>query len=645
MESDGATNDRASLQATQLCMEVPMEDRTTKEKGILAQARNNNNKSSNKTTSLVGPCHMLMAQPLLKTSGADSRTNGFSSEKIVRFDPRIQRDYIFKRKRIYEYVEWDAAGGKKRKFVENATTTVSVWDGVSKVERHLVECCERCWTQQSQNKNEYGEIDDDLDDAEYVRRQVASLSSSSSYLGGVLAIEKEAHFAAILASKCNTMSSRSLAIAILERTLVAYLRENHALLKEKQAKEETLDQEKDVGDDDDDEEEEEDETEVPNTRSSRYTRVHNPRIRLKVEDTMRADASSMSSQASESSDAPSQDTRTSQRFEHFFAAGGLKILSQWLGDASAYDIVTYRQQPTVKYTKKNPPAAMTTTERRASATRPIVVTILHFLEHIPIEKKMVMGSKINKQIQNLGKRIAKIIEAQQNGNAPEEDLNNWTSTETVSNVEALQQALEAVSAVKAAWRKKTAQKQPSITSFNDPFQSFKDSIKERMEELNQFQRGVIAKPEWYQFPGTEKAAISVKKKKTSMKELAAKERQAERQKLQMKIQQVKSKNSKSLAELRKRLQKIYEEKNSPVPAPQKSNGKSVAWKDGMKTEKLRNRHKLEEVFVFVKDLPASNTEVAFEDTNLEFLTDSCALKSEEGSFREGNRDNDSEMRK
>lgn len=525
-------------------------------------------------------------------------------------DPHIQNDYIAKRRRIYERntSSWNctsqAAERSSSQTLPPSTTLIRhPWDGVSKAERALVECCELPMDMDMDGKaknpkNEYGDIDL-ADSEEYIRQRIA-LSSSWS-LGGVLSLEHEVRFAAVMASECHNVVSKSLALAILERTLEVYLREEAAAKEEEALKAKTVMMEDggtEIG-----------ESGVPSesdiTQSSRFTRIQNRRkLILEANEAKEDEFTSPASSSTESG------FGKPRRLEWFLAAGGLKILNQWLADASGYDIVEVIEPTLAKPNKKSTAnVPETVLKRKAPPTRPIVYTILRFLEHIPFDKDVVMKSKINKQVQKLGKRVASIMEANRTGKAPLEDLENWTTDRTLSHLEIFGQIRDSVSAIKSSWREKTSKESTSSETLADPFQSLQDLIKDRLQELTQFESGEGFAPEWYledPSPST-KSNAPAHKKLTKMQEMAANERKSEREKLQQKIKEVKKKNQASLALLKEKLRKQREDYglSSLMAKKVESNGKRVCWKDGLDTQRMRHRRKLEEVFVYVKGTPSA----------------------------------------
>ncbi|KAG7356066.1 hypothetical protein IV203_000752 [Nitzschia inconspicua] len=566
------------------------------------------------------PTHILMALPMPNTrdeNGSDAPVNGHlasnnSREKragqqrtLHSMDAHIQNDYIAKRKRAYESSGWDTI----KKVSTPPILIQHPWDGVSKVERDLVECCELPLDVDDDGrarnpKNEYGEIDI-ADSDEYIRQRIAT--SSPWFLGGVLAVEHEVRFASILATECQNVLSKSLALAILERTLEVYLKEK-AAEEEEALKAEKLEDETctEAGD----ENTKQNPTFGEDKSSSRFTRIQNHRERAGQLEEDKANHVP--------SNGSTEESVETRRLERFLAAGGLKILNQWLANASGYDTVPFKDSSVAKSNKTSTAKVQEVVmKRKAPPDRPIVYTILRFLQHIPFNQNVIMSSKINKQVQKIGKRVTSIIEAQQAGKAAQEDLENWTSDETLSSVDALVQIREAVNAIKSTWREQTTKQSSSIQNLIDPFQALREQIKERLEELTQFESGKGSAPEWYienPLP-SQKINVAAPKKLTKMQEMAALERKAEREKLQQKIKEVKRKNQASLALLREKFRKQREDVGlSNFKAKKKDKeGKQVCWKDGLDTQKMRHRRKLEEVFVYIKGTPSAGWRDTKED--------------------------------
>jgi len=548
----------------------------------------------------VGPSHVLMNFSYISSSKKKLTDNLSSPTSISTLTSPKQLlltsgDYIYKRKKAYE-----SSQSSLSSFTNNMFPTI--WDGVSRVEKELVECCERL-------HDDYDDDDDDDDDDEVKTIEDASSEVKSTtmpkMLGGVLVVEKEVRFCAILARSCHTIGSKSLALAILERSLEVYLEEEKRIEKNFTSDDGVKDDENvglNINDNNNQDNNNDYNNKVKKANiSSQCTRYQNRRKRLRLD--MDGNASDkITTSTVESIGNLNRKTKRKQRFENFFAAGGLRILNQWLIDASSYDIIVTSnpaQRPTTNSTSVTGENVNTevTTEKKANTTRPIILTMLHFLEKIPFEKKTVMNSKINKQIQKLGKKVAVIREAHKNGQASNEDLDNWTTNKFITDDIALSLIQTAVDAVKKSWREKASENNQILqSSINDPFQSLKSKIREWSAQAETENKNA-----------THSSSLATKGKIANGGGDEIEEEKPERDK-RKKIKQVQSRSQKSLQKLREKLRKRKIETGvSPVDSLQSKigNKKRVVWKDGLQSHLKRNRQMLEEVFVFTKDLPSS----------------------------------------
>lgn len=585
--------------------------------------------ASSKNGAFSGPSHVLFSSfasgcsPVEFSSEPEAGASPSKTreKQYLRFDPRLERDYIHKRKRAHQIVACLSISS-------SATNIVSApWEGVSNVERELIDCCESLDSDFYSRDNYLGIKGDDDETDSGVPLLDASLSSpalpsspSKNLIGGVLAVEKETIFAAILSRGCHTLASRSLVLAILERTMEVYLADEATgalLLQQQKGKDNKEDYvERDntgVGSVRENNHNENERAAQPRQQSLRYqNRVK--RVRSLRDEELRNVSDHVTSNtnicdldilsSSAATDITTCAKQGERRFEFFFAAGGLRILNQWLTTAS----LTTASDSAVKSISSTRGRTETTHAiQKAHATRPIALSILRFLEHIPFDKKTVTKSKINKQIHKLGKKVALIKEANQKGQAPEEDLDDWTSGKPLAHDEPLVEIIVAVDAVKASWREKAKTKRERKQP--DPFSALQSKMKERLEVLTAFESGtLLTKPGWYR---STVAPATLMKKAAPSKRKAPSEAEVEKLNLQKKIKQVQSRSQKSLQQLREKLRRRKIE-NSHIHSTGAvnsvssfSNNRKVTWKDGLKSQVARNRKMLEEVFVFAKDLPSS----------------------------------------
>lgn len=464
------------------------------------------------------------------------------------------------------------------------------------------------------------------------------------------------------------MASRALALAILERSLKAYVEEETANARLKQQQREEREQK--IQNSEQEEKAEDAVATEPLQQSLRYQNRMEKRRKLAEKgdsecsrsDTTTASGSSISDSGMDTISSSNINSNSFPfpkrcRFDLFFAAGGLRILSQWLADASSYEttIVTRTSLAAKGRNKKsqNVPSggvsSTSTTVRKASSTRPVILSILHFLEHIPFERKIVMNSKINKQIQKLGKRIDSIqdglLEQNQGGKGntvnriEKEDLEGWTTQPSMTHNEALSQVKGAVNAVKASWREKakgssspgqkTRTKKPQATeepssvqsqtgqARYNPLEAIQSKIRERLELITQFETGASHhRPEWYRPEALAKkksASTAMTRRKRKQVPSSNSESDMERKRIEEKIKEFQSKSQKSMEELRERLRQRKTESatsasgTSGVLAFQDTDNKTVTWKDGLRSQVTRDRKKLEEVFFYGEEERAEST--------------------------------------
>ena len=504
------------------------------------------------SSSQHGPLHVLMAMPP-------------TEQQHYLSNPRIEQDYVSRRAKAHGITNTTTSGGS------------SVWHGVSKTEHALIQCCE---------------LNEAMLQEEMEVVMFRSPNNTPLMGGGALDMEHEVRFAGILARNCHDLATRALALAILERTLEAHLMEE-AEAQVRLGKEPIPSQDGEPQADETKSEEppvknEEKEEEPQPGQKRRSHRLRGQETKYKR--TKRKEDDTKNSVTKEQGKTLGQGKW--MRLEQFFAAGGLRILNRWLVEASEDEIVLDTSKAALGSNR---------TKLQPSPTRPLILPLLRFLERIPFDKKLVLDSKINKQIRNIEKQVDKI-----RGEANPEDLKGWTTSKSDSKTNPLDLVREAVEQVKKAWGENAKKEKQT---FGDPFVSIKEMIRERMEAMIDFGRGAAPRPEWLE---EEPKKVAVPKKSRS--ELAAKERQAEAeirkhldQDLQNKLREAEKRHREHLAMLREKRKMMLA--TEPIDVKKKSGGRRVQWKDGMKTKSSRNRKVLEEVYIFDKRTPA-NKELA-----------------------------------
>jgi enamine deaminase RidA (YjgF/YER057c/UK114 family) len=224
------------------------------------------------------------------------------------------------------------------------------------------------------------------------------------------------------------------------------------------------------------------------------------------------------------------------------------------------------------------------------------------LEKIPFEKKLVVETKINKQIRKLSKHVDAVLKSA----GPQADI-----TDPVAGGLSVVEVKKAVDTLKMTWEEQ-ARSESDNNSGNkvtvvDPFAELKAKMAERLDILNRYEAGELPKPEWLaRFDQTDKShnnnESKKRKVKASISELQAREHQEERKrrlavtKQQLRVAQLeKVKVYNQLRELQKKMS--GEEALTPTPKTTKS--KTVTWKDGLKSSGVsRVRKLLEQVHYY-----------------------------------------------
>lgn len=279
----------------------------------------------------------------------------------------------------------------------------------------------------------------------------------------------------------------------------------------------------------------------------------------------------------------------------FFAGGGLRILNQWLIDAST---PVYAPPPKAPPAESGRPRRIQPSELwKPSPTGDLLLPLLILLMYSPFDLELVTESKINKQIRKLSKDAdAIILEAQQNPRK----INIDQHTDPKMGGLLVKNVQKALNDLKEMWKSKQKQKQEERAT--DPFASIKAALSDRLLEIQNFENGIGAKPEWLM--KAEEEALKKKPnvqpptspQRASVEELGKLERDKERQQL------LKGDLKRAAAERAKLMEKIRQLNHKKAVGEsrrQKSQKikKTVQWKDGHSSlSTARNCTKLEEVF-------------------------------------------------
>lgn len=487
-----------------------------------------------------------------------------SSGSSALLDPKLSRDFISQRFQALQLQHQQqsttasssstttAPDGKQPPRPLSSSSGLDgegVWLGVSKIERLLVSCC-----------NSSEPIDDGWGE------------SSSSLLGGSGggALDTESsgvlRFTTALALHCHDLNSRVLALAILERSLQVDEREKMAI-EEKIAETQSL---------------------FGGSSSSGEP----PLKRARLNDEREEDSSS----------APPSNPPITGRVHTFLAAGGWKILRQWLLEAST---------PVTVVTNKPPPPSVRPSyllqqqvppKTQPSPTGPLLLLLLQFLASIPFDKQLITNSKINKQIRTLSKQMDGFVASAAAG----KDLT--TATHEVAGGLPIVQVKQSLDHLKHVWEEKAKASSSSSSGSSNakgssslaqhPLEKLRHALSEQLDAFNEYQQGKGDKPEWWTKLEEQRKAKELKKQNkalASTADLARRERENERAAMMREdLQKAQEQRRLLVIKLRELKQKSM---NDVRQARQSKNKRAVRWKDGMGTSsREKNRELLEEVF-------------------------------------------------
>ena len=585
------------------------------------------------------PFHLLMLP-------ASEHPKSTLVEPTLPSNRKLRRDYLSKRRRAYnpqttilspflkeeESDQSTDAQNSKRRPALDSTRSVPLWCGATTIERALVDCCELPPTDEEAQEGEGSDVS----------------TSSSLPTGGALTRGYEARFTALVAKHCQTYDLRVLALAILERTLE---QDNEDLLESEREKElqsaPSLGEEPSTSHEEDEKEAEDNDDDWnpdeegatrrskriqkrgrgrppkrPKTKQNEDTKSistakKSPHQKKSAETSIRLQSNIVENETQENGkyDQKEEDKPYKPRMSVFFAAGGLKILKNWLMDA-----VTPVKLPNLKPAPGTPAAQKKTQQSKQykpSIYGPTLLPLLKLLKDIPFDKNLVVESKINKQIRRLSKQVDGLVDTfkkQHKGKDAGELLKAYVDPGGGAGGLVVVDVQEAVNQLKQTWedhaKKLPTNAEEECIQIKDPFEDIKCKLRERFDLLKAVEAGKEDTPRWlsdYATAQKDKAKkrrkIPVKAKKTSTQQLALEERESERMALKDKLkaaeeerkahlERLKDLNSKRLAESR-----AQGAPNSLALKYKKKNGKSVKWKDGLSSDRVRRREILEQVFV------------------------------------------------
>jgi hypothetical protein len=258
------------------------------------------------------------------------------------------------------------------------------------------------------------------------------------------------------------------------------------------------------------------------------------------------------------------DTSKKQRpncFSRFLAAGGLKILNQWLLDAMTPVTVGKQQRPPKQQEQaakkpKNSPHGCTKADETdlvvTSSDGPLLMPLLEILERMPLDRPLITSTKINKTIRKLEKQL---------GELPKK------LTDPLAGGYIVQDVLKTIESIKVIWRNKDNSSPNGLGNAKDPFRKLQQTIAERLQVLKEYDAGRSEKPAWLEhFENVEKVA----KEKKELSKMTPDERK--RKFALLDIQQKRQEADRKMEELLAKKRMAISQTRKPK--------KTVRWRDG-----------------------------------------------------------------
>jgi hypothetical protein len=489
----------------------------------------------------------------------------------------------------------------------SASNSSYPWQGVSDLERLLVSCCYRDDSNNESNDGGGG--------GEHQASSRQPSSSSADHvvrIDGALNLDLVLRFVTVLAQHCHDLASRALALAILERSL----------------EQDELDDEAD--DDDDDTALVADPllgttpgSSVSNNDDAGDCDAAPAAGAFKDDDGVSSNEPPAKRQKLQKSigegEAPMthvhKESGLRQRVHYFLAAGGMKILNQWLIEAStpvkklSAGALASSSAAAAGRPRQQQPAVL-----QASPTGPILVPLLQFLASVPFDMQLIKKSKINKRIRELSKEMDSLVAAAATGGGGQQGSDS--ATHAAAGGLPIRQVKKEVDRLKDVWEEKAKKagnnsKSDRRAPSTNPFEHLQRQLAERLGVLEahgtEASRVRLDKPDWLtkveelQKVKEKKRASKSSKLRTataaaSTADLARRERENERAALMREdLQRAQEQRRQLVIRLRELKQKNLQEEQK---ARHSKNKRSIRWKDSEgPTSRAKKRDLLEEVFL------------------------------------------------
>ena len=593
-------------------------------------ASNSKKTKRNKSPTTTSPFHELMEHKEDDAAVQKQRLRMLAKNR------RLARDYVARRYQAFAKAKHmssnnsdngtsDNNGNKQDKIFTYYPPLPDLWAGVSNLERAIISCCE----------GEPREGDETL------RGELEMMESKDGNDEDLFKTEPEARkndgvhkFLHLLAIHCHDLPSRSLALAVLERSL------EEDQLDAIDQQEQQLEQEKvksvmamlDSSSNGTPEENGTDNAEgLVDPPPLKRMRLREPQTKA-PSPSVRAQDGTLNDKSSDGVAEGSEELAVYDgRVHTFLMAGGLRILQRWLTEASTP--VPAPDPPKLSNPSRRPqrPSASSTDSTTPSDTVPsptgqLLLPLLQFLKNIPFDFQLVKKTKVNKQISRFSKEIDSLIKSFKEQGMDDKKLELLDHPKAGGSP--LLQIKKAMDELKDTWAEK-AKTAPKQASRKESYKGVKNLILDRLEVLKAFEESEesgpppMEKPSWLVRVEDIQKAKSHKRQRSQTKtktpghntaDMARREREREREAM-MKEDLQKAREQKRILEKRLRELKQQQGQNgsgeeTPSSRNQSNtNQRRIRWKDGLgPSARDRIRQRLEQVFI----LPSTEEQIAVE---------------------------------
>jgi len=446
----------------------------------------------------------------------------------------------------------------------------------------------------------------------------ASQSSLPSPMGH-LAEGKEGQFAALIAQHCHTVSDRTLALAVLERTM-----EHDRAVAAAVAAEEAQEKDCSMNTNGKKRKREEcstssDEKEISAIGESTANGDKKPsssgEVGTGTEGDLRGKSKSLLSGTTVSSGDTDYDVEIEKddasngkvkisRVANFLSAGGLKILTQWLVDSFTPIQKPVLPSPAKKgkdsgnKRRRQKESAEVETVPETSPTGPLILPLLSVLQSIPFQYDLIIECKINKHVKKLKKNVERVIGADSSKkSAIEKKLRAMKEECSHPNsggmpvIDVYRQIGKLIDTWIKAMNENKKQSDNvgagSASSPNNVYHSLKATMSQRLETLSSYEAGKAPKPSW--LAKLDPKASAGKGKGINAEEAARQRQMKEKAAASAKAAKEKAEQEKRLLEAKRRKMQLQEELNAENAAIEENKKRLEQYRRRLQEESEQRR--------------------------------------------------------